>query len=263
MTTPRLFDAVLLAADREGENPVARAAGAPCKTLTPIGGQSLLSRVLDALEHCPTVQRCILCGPSEPIMSEPSISSVLELPWLEWIAPQPSPSLSALAGLAHIPENRPALLTTADLAFPDPRVFEDFCRGAATLGGDVAVGLIPYQTVAARYPGVRRTSLKFTDGPFCTCNLFAFLTPKGRTMVEFWRNLERERKHPWRLVRALDMIALIRYLLGRLSTQAISQRIEKKMGIQVNFVVLPYPDAAIDVDTEDDLHLVRAAVGDD
>ncbi len=217
----------------------------------------MLARVLKALEQCPTIARCLLLGPAWEILANHPIVSLLKPPWLEWIAPKPSPSLSALAGLSHIPENRPILLTTADIAFPAPQIFEDFCHQASALGGDVAIGLVPYPAVAARYPKVRRTLLKFSDGPFCTCNLFAFLTPKGRRLVEFWRQLEQERKRPWRLVLVLGAPALVDYLLGRLSTQKVARQVEKKLGLKVNFVILPYPEAAIDVDTEDDLRLVR------
>lgn len=251
------FDCLLLAADREGHNPVAQAAGVPCKSLALIEGKPMLMRVLKALEQCPTIGRCLLLGPAWEILANHPIVSLLKTPRLEWIAPEPSPSLSVLAGFSRIPEDRPILLTTADLAFPATWIFEDFCSQAAAGGGDVAVGLIPYPEVVARYPKARRTILKFADGSFCTCNLFAFLTPKGRRLVEFWRQLEQERKRPWRLILALGTLALVGYLLGRLRTQELARRVEKKLGLKVNFVILPYPAAAIDVDTEDDLRLVR------
>lgn len=251
------FDGILLAADRESQNPVAKAAGVPCKSLAVLAGEPMLARVLKALEECPSIARCLVVGPARKTLEGHPVASLLESLRLEWVPPEPSPSLSTLAGLKRISEDRPVLLTTADLAFPASRTFEDFCHQATALGGDVAVGLIPYPEVAARFPRVRRTLLKFADGPFCTCNLFAFLTPKGRRLVCFWRRLEQERKHPRRLIRVLGTSTLLRYLLGCLSTQELARRVEKKLGIKVSFVVLPYPEAAIDVDTEDDLQLVR------
>ncbi|GAB6068706.1 hypothetical protein JCM13664_20270 [Methylothermus subterraneus] len=256
MNTAPKFTCLLLAADRPGPNPVAKAAGVPAKSLVPLAGQALLARVLEALARCPAIERCLLVGPSSAILADHPIASSLKAPWIDWIPPESSPSLSALAGLSRVPEDRPVLLTCADLAFPSSQVFEDFCRKSSSCGGDVAVGLIPYAQVVARFPGIRRTLLRFSDGPFCTCNLFAFLTPEGRRIVAFWRALEQERKRPWRLIRALGSLALIRYLLGRLSTLEVSQQVEKKLGLRVNFIVLPYPEAAIDVDTEDDLRRV-------
>ena len=43
------FWAVVLAADRTSADPVALAAGVPCKALAPVGGRPMLLRVLDAL----------------------------------------------------------------------------------------------------------------------------------------------------------------------------------------------------------------------
>lgn len=255
------FTCLLLAADREGQNPVAQAAGVPCKSLALLEGSPMLVRVLKALEQCSTIERCLLLGPAWEILANHPIASLLKPPRLEWVAPEPSPSLSALAGLSRIPEDRPVLLTTADIAFPAPWIFEDFCHQATALGGDVAVGLIPYPEIAARYPKVRRTILRFADGSFCTCNLFAFLTPNGRRLVTSWRQLEQQRKRPWRLILALGTFALVSYLLGRLSTQEVARRVEQQLGLQVNFVILPYPEAAIDVDTEGDLRWVRKLLG--
>lgn len=251
------LDCILLAADRKSPDPVANAAGVPCKSLTPIAGQPMLARVLKALEECSKIKRCLVLGPPKHAIAGSPIVSLLKSSWIEWLPPDSSPSLSALAGLRRIPENRQVLLTTADLAFPNPRVFAEFCHKAQTCKTDVAVGLIPYAEVTVRFPKVRRTLLNFSDGPFCTCNLFAFLTPQGRTIVDFWRHLEQKRKHPHRLIWALGPNTVLRYLSGCLSTQELARRVESKLGVKVEFIVLPYPEAAIDVDTVEDLKLVN------
>ena len=50
MTSPHpTFAAIVLAADRRPDDPVAKAAGVPCKSLTPVGGKPMVFRVLDAL----------------------------------------------------------------------------------------------------------------------------------------------------------------------------------------------------------------------
>jgi len=253
------FATIVLAADREGNNPVAKAAGVPCKSLTPLGGKPMLQRVLDALDNCPLVERIIQCGPCEDIwQTHPGLGPVNHP--LEWIPPADSPSLSAWNAIESIEQKVPVLLTTADIAFPNPAIFADFCQRAALSGCDVAVGLIPYQKVTDRFPGVRRTPLKFADGPFCTCNMFAFLTPRGREFIRFWRKLEQERKHPWRLIRALGLSPFIRYLWGQLTTADVVQKVQKKLDLKVAFIVLPYPEAAIDVDTEEDLMLARQLI---
>ena len=43
------FTAVVLAGDRTADDPVARAAGVPCKALALVGGRPMVHRVLEAL----------------------------------------------------------------------------------------------------------------------------------------------------------------------------------------------------------------------
>jgi len=250
------FATILLAADREGNNPVAKAAGTPCKVLAPIHGKSLLERVLTALEACPTIGRIILCGPSEPIMQTIELPTAGHKP-CEWIAPAQSPSLSAWKCTQHIDSDTPVLLTSADTAFPNPAVFSHFCHEVMAGKADVAVGLVPHGKVMQRFPGIRRTPLNFADGPFCTCNLFAFPTPEGRKIIRFWRRLEQQRKRPWKLIRELGVWPLMRYLTGTLTTAEVSRQVERKLGIKVAFVILPFAEAAVDVDTAEDLNFVR------
>ena len=248
------WHAVVLAADRERDNPVAQAAGAPCKSLVPLAGQPLLGRVLAALEACPRIETVVIVGPAEAIWRRHPLECRKPL---RWRPPAASPSLSAWRGMETLPPQDPVLLTTSDLAFPNPGVFGEFCRRAQASGADLAVGLVPHRLVSERFPDVRRTALRFADGPFCTCNLFAFLTPKGREFVRFWRHLEQQRKRPWRLIRALGLVTLLRYLLGRLTTAEVAERVFRKLGIRVRFVILERPEAAVDIDTPEDLALAR------
>lgn len=65
-----LFSAIILAADRELNNPVAEAAKVSCKALTPVGGRPMILRVLDALGNAWEVATRILVGPTETSIAE-------------------------------------------------------------------------------------------------------------------------------------------------------------------------------------------------
>ncbi len=254
--TPQ-FDAIVLAADREVENPVAKAAGMPCKALAKVGGKPMLAIVLDALRQSPYINACLLCGPPRKMLEGTGIEALISQTQVNWIEPQHSPSLSVLTAFDAIGENRPILLTTADSALLSEEIVNYFCSHSLKCECDVVVGLVHYREVIARIPQAKRTTLRFADGPFCSCNLFAFLTPQGRKIVSFWRKLEQERKHPWRLIRALGPVALVRYWLGKLGTEDVVKEVKKKLGIRVHFLVLPYPEAAIDVDSVEDWELAQ------
>jgi GTP:adenosylcobinamide-phosphate guanylyltransferase len=256
------FTAVVLAGDRTPEDPVARAAGAPCKALALVGGRPMVHRVLDALGTAREVGARMLCGPPrEALEQDARLHALVEAGTVEWLAPAATPSLSAAAALDRVPAAAPVLLTAADHALLTPAVVDYFCAAARATGADVVVGLARAEQVLATFPGTRRTILRLKGGGYCGCNLFAFLTPAGRGAARYWRRVEQERKRPLRLVAgALGWSALLDYALGRLTLEAALGRVSRRLGFRAGSVILPFPEAAVDVDSVEDLQLVRAIV---
>jgi hypothetical protein len=125
----------------------------------------------------------------------------------------------------------------------------------------VVVGLARAEQVTAAFPGSRRTILRLGGHGYCGCNLFAFLTPAGRSAVGYWRRVEQERKRPLRMLTgALGWSAIVDYALGRLTLDRALARISRRLGLRAAPVILPFPEAAVDVDSVEDLQLVRAIV---
>jgi CTP:molybdopterin cytidylyltransferase MocA len=91
--------------------------------------------------------------------------------------------------------------------------------------------------------------------------VFLLSTPKARQLVEFWIQVERERKRPLRLIRRLGWLMLIRYALGVLSLSDALRELSQRMGLSIKEIILPFPEAAIDVDTPEDLALVEQILG--
>jgi len=257
-TVQQFFTAVVLAADREADNPVAKAAGVRCKSLAPINGTPMIFRVLEALSSSGRMKDMILCGPPKTIMEqEPELSEYVNSGKVDWMESQPTPSLSALRAMQSVPEDKPVLLTTSDHALLSPRIVDYFCSEAQKSGCDVVAALARHETVAAAYPETSRTAYRFKDGSYCSCNLFAFLTPRARTAPSFWRRVEQQRKNPLRVINALGWITVIRYLIGSLTMAEALDRISHRLGIRAGIVVMPFPEAAIDVDSVSDWHFVE------
>lgn len=255
------FWGVVLAADRTPADPVALAAGVPCKALAPVGGRPMVLRVLDALSAAEEVDRCILCGPAAEIVEGvPEIRDRIASGAVRWLPQQATPSTSALSALHSLPAEAPVLLTTADHALLSAPVVDYFCRQAKASGCDVVAGLASHALTAARYPGMRRTKTRFRDGPYCGCNLYAFLTAESRAAADFWRRVEHQRKRPLKMIGELGRLTALRYVLGTLSLKNALRLISKRMGIQAGAVILPYPEAAVDVDSVDDWRFAQAIV---
>jgi hypothetical protein len=121
----------------------------------------------------------------------------------------------------------------------------------------VAVGLTDYDGVMAAFPETRRTAIKFKDGAYSGCNMFGFLNSRSDRAAQFWRQIEQERKKPLRMMRMLGWWTVARYLLGRVSLNGGLAELSSKMQVKLRPVLLPFPHAAIDVDTVDDWYFVQ------
>ena len=252
------FTAIIMAADRGPDDPVTQAADVSCKALTPVGGIPMVLRVLKALEESLAVGPRLLSGPPWPLLEQTAaLKSGVDAGDYGWTANQDSPSASASATMEQIPDSQPVLLTTADHALLSSQIIDYFCSRACTADFDLLVALAPHELVAKTYPGVHRTRLRFSDRDYCSCNLFAFMTPRSRTVAAFWRKVESQRKRPWRLFAMLGWWPVFKYLLGRLSLQEAFTRISDRLEIKIGFIILPFADAAVDVDTENDWQLVQ------
>lgn len=257
-TEQQLFTAIVLAADRENGNPVAKAAGVSCKSLAPINGTPMIFRVLEALSSSSKVAKKILCGPPRTIIDqEPELSDYIASGKAAWIANQATPSLSAYEAMKSLPQESAILLTTSDHALLTPQIVDYFCHEAQRSGCDVVVALARRETVMAAFPETSRTAYRFKEGAYCSCNLFAFLTPQARTVPSFWRRVEQQRKNPLRVISILGWSTVLRYLLRSLTLSEALDRISLRLGCRAGVVVMPYPEAAVDVDSADDLRLVQ------
>jgi len=253
-----LFNAIVLAADRGRDDPVAVAAGVAAKCLTPVAGSPMVVRVVHALEQSACVNTILLCGPpAVALRGSPELSGMVS-GGIHWMSPHATPATSAAAALATLPEDAPVLLTTGDHALLSPDMVRHFVDQASALGVDVAVALAPHALVQGAYPRTRRTVLKFSDGHYCGCNLFAFLSPRGRRMARIWKQVEADRKNPIRVIGLVGIGAMALYALHLLSLEGAVRRISRQAGVAAGVVTMPFAEAAIDVDTVADLDLVRA-----
>ena len=255
------FTAIILAGDRTSGDPLAEAAGVACKSLVPVGGRPMVLRVLDSLEAASEVGSIILCGPTQTFINQaPELKTRIDAGRVKWMASQATPSASTYHALQSLPDNAPVLVTTADHALLTARIVDAFCTDARRTGCDVAVGLASHKQVASAFPETKRTAIKFRDGAYCGCNLFGFLNSQAYIAAHFWRQVEQQRKKPLRMMRILGGRAVTRYLLGRMPLTEAPDHISSIMGIRAGAVILPFPEAAVDVDTVNDWIFVKNLV---
>lgn len=266
------FRSIVLAGERPGGSPISHAFKVSASVMVPVAGKPSLARVLEALQSSHLAGGGVVCGPSADVVdSSEALKRVLQNPEFDWLEPSTGPAASALSALEKL-DHFPALLTAGDHALLSGEIIDDFCRQALATqtseqanslttdsgpGFDIVIGFVPYTLVKSTWPESRRTVLKFSNGQFCGSNLFAIMTPEGRKALEFWRQAEADRKHPWRIARRFGFLALLFYLLRRLSLEDALGGLSKAAACRIGHVKVGFARAAVDVDSVADQKLAE------
>lgn len=255
------FTALVLAASRGAEDPVARAEGKSHKCLAEIAGRPMIEHVLATLAASPAVGRIAISIESEGVLDGlPEAGRLRDQDRLAVLASAESASASILEAAERLGGPWPLLVTTGDNPLLTGAMIDHFRREALAAGADFAAALAPEAEVRKAQPDARRTYLAFRDARYSGCNLFAVLTPAGLEAIRFWRRAEQHRKRPWRLVSFFGLGSLLLFLLRRLTLDQAFARASARLGIRAKAVAMPFPTAAIDVDKPSDLALARKLV---
>jgi len=137
-----------------------------------------------------------------------------------------------------------------------------FIESAQSNGAGFSLGLAEQTIIQPAYPDTKRTYLKFADRNVSGCNLFYIKNAQGLEAIRFWQSAQHDRKKPLKLARRLGFGMLLKYASGRLSLGGAFEHASKMLGITAKPVLMPFAEAAIDVDKPSDLVLVEKILSD-
>jgi len=245
------WQALVLATGRGPDDPMAKAFGVANKCLIPVGGEPMLARVLTALRQSEAVAGiAVVIERLDLAKGMPGDPKV--------IAPAGSAPGSVLAAIESGSVTYPFLVTTGDHALLTPEMVRHFSEAARRSPADLLVGLATAETILAAYPTSVRTFFRFGKTRVSGCNLFAVKHARALALLRLWQDIERNRKRPWRIVAAFGPMAIIRFLTGTLSLDGAFALVSRKLGFSVAPVIMPFAEAAIDVDKPADKELAEA-----
>jgi GTP:adenosylcobinamide-phosphate guanylyltransferase len=249
------WTAILLAGDRPGGDPLARHFGLPSKALVRVGGSTMLRRVTETLLASPEIRRVVILAQDPDGLITGDTRDLAFHPKVAFAASGAgiAASISAVAGSATAPF--PLLVTTADHALLTPEMLSEFL--SATGDCDVAFGVGERSALEARYPGNRRTWMKFADGHYSGANLFALRSLRAAAALGLWERAEQDRKHVWKLFARFGPGLCLRALTRSIGFGQAVARGGERLSLRAKPVVLTAPEAAIDVDKLADLGLAE------
>lgn len=252
------FKALILAGNRVGIEPVAAHENIPHKCLADICGKPIIDWVVQALEASRSISSISVCVEDPSILNYTTIASAgVKSGNITLIPAGKSPVMSILAALDQSKDPFPFLITAADSAFVDEEILDQFCNEALSRKEDILVGVAREDAIRKAYPQAKRTYLKFADGGYSGCNLFALSSARANSAIEFWKEAEQFRKSPWRLAGLLGPTTLMGFLTRRWTFDQALSKVGTRVNVTARTIDIPFPRAAIDVDKVDDLLLAR------
>jgi GTP:adenosylcobinamide-phosphate guanylyltransferase len=246
------WTALVLAGSRPGRDVFAESHGTDLKALIPVGGQPMVRLPVAALLSSRWIaavrvlaqqpERIGAVLPADPRLTiEPSGTSIAAT--LEAACADPATAW-------------PLLVTTADHALLDGAMIDDFCSRSAD--ADIAVAVVERRALLQRLPATRRTWIRFRGGAYSGANLYMLKSPRAASAIALWRSIEQDRKKGWRLLLAMGPALFLGSALRLLTLDGALRRIGARLGLDIRAVVMTNPLAAVDVDKQDDHHLVEA-----
>lgn len=257
MTAPRRHNAIVLAASRGAGDPMATAFAARHKCLIEVAGEAMIARVVEALSAAPEIGDLYISIERPELLREaPAFRRFRDRSSIRLVTSGENPAASVERAIGE-GVRFPCLVTTADHALLTPDMIGHFLRRSEACGASVTAALAPSELIERFCPAGARTYLRFAGGRYSGCNLYWLGDEAALAAVRLWARADRERKVPWRLMRAFGPGALFAYLTGRLSLEAAMARASRVLGVEAQAVVMPFGEAAIDVDKPADLALAE------
>lgn len=258
MTDTASFTALVLAGQRQKHDPVAKAGNASCKAFAEIEARPMITYVLDSLLACDNIDDIYICIDENLLCEDecPALLDYFQKPQIHKIQPQNSPSASVDYFLGSQSASR-VLITTADHPLLTSAMISQFIESFAKSNADAAAAVTPTDMIEQCYPQCKRTKIMFSDGSYTGCNLFAISGEKSRRVVKFWQKIDNLRKTPWKIFSVIGLATFVKYISGRLSLRDAVRDLGDKVDAQLWPVILLDPHAGIDIDTADDLALVK------
>ena len=259
MNAGRTFRAVVLAGNRTQDDAVALSEGVAHKSLATVQGRPILERVLNTLEASPHIRDITLITDQySPLATIDFIAARLKSASLALHPARSSPAKSLLSLLSlQSKADYPFIVVSSDAAMLDQPILEAFCSRANQSLNDLSIGFARETDISATFPATKRTYLRFSDGGYSGCNLFALSTPQAQNAISFWVRAEHYRKKPLRLASIFGPRLLLSLAARRWPISTALDKIGHRLGLSAEPIILPHAHAAIDVDSLDDLAAVR------
>lgn len=260
MTDTR-YTALVLAASRGNQDPLAVAGGVSHKCFIDIAGQPMLRRVVRSVLDSGRVGKVIVSIEAGSIDEARALLEPLgNGERIVYTASRESIGTSVAAVCEAFPDALPMIITTGDNALHTGEMVRYFCNELDHVREDAALALTPAANVLEKYPEGNRAFHRFRDGGYSSCNLYALLTPAAMDAPRIFNSGGQFGKKPKRLIGAFGLFAFLLYKSRLARLRTFLRFLSRAIGVRTAPVVLPFAEGPIDVDRMVDWKLAEKII---
>ncbi len=150
------------------------------------------------------------------------------------------------------------LFVSGDHALLTPDMVQHFVQNSLLANHDLSVGIVSREQVQQEYPDAVRTFFPFKNQMAITgANLFLFRRASFVKQSSELAMFETNRKFQWSCLKAFSPWFALKILFRQLTVAEAAQYFSERFGLRMGGVLLPFAEAAIDVDKQSDFVLVQ------
>lgn len=218
------------------------------KALVALKGQPMLAYVLKALSEAKLVSGVVVVGGPELDDCTRGIRRIDDTG--DFFG-------NIKAGIVASETQGNVLIVTSDIPLLKGEMVDDFIQNAVKEKADLCYPIIPKEANEARFPGMKRTYVKLTDGTFTGGNMMlmdaGFLLRNEAIVTEAFE----ARKKPLKLARMLGIGLLFKLLIGRASIAHAERNASRMLNGNLKAVITSHPEIGADVDKPEDIPLAE------
>ncbi|MEM7522348.1 MAG: NTP transferase domain-containing protein [Pseudomonadota bacterium] len=252
------YTALIMAASRKNEvNPLAEANGVSHKCLMDMDGVPMIDRVLASLTGSPHIGDIIISiDDPAAIADAPAVKAGMAEGRVKLAESGDNPYLSVLDALDD-PSIFPVVVSTGDNAMHTADMVDFYCEAFTASNADVSVAFCDEKTILPAYLRGKPAPHRFRDDRFGNCNLFGLKSHKAVRSVKAFEGGGQFGKKKIRFFKAFGLVNLLIYKYGLLTLEQAFKRLSKRFKLEIAPIMMPFPEAPIDVDNPHDEKLAR------
>jgi GTP:adenosylcobinamide-phosphate guanylyltransferase len=226
------------------------------KALIDVSGKPMVRWVLEALEGAELIDAVVVIG----LEHRPDLEIAKAT---RFISDQGGLLANARSGLRHIERVNPradrVLVISGDIPTVSSEMVDWRCQAALDSDADLSYLAIERDVMESRFPGSSRSYVRVQNlqlcGGDCHCVRTGVLAEEA-----LWERLISARKNPLRQAALIGYGTLLGLLLRRLTLPGAERRISQRLGINGRVQLSPYAELGMDVDTPQQLEMLRGDI---